>query len=107
MQKSAFKLRDTTALTKLEIGITRANANYALHIQGHISASDSQSMWKGMETVTSYNKRDVECPRNPCLPDDLNTFYACFEVSKTSPSPGLILLPGELPPSVSAEGSLL
>lgn len=86
----------TAVRKKLEASIKRAKANYSLKIQGHFSTNDPWTMWK-RKAVIAYDKRYVECPRDPSLTD------ACFEVSNTSPRTRLALPKGELPSSVSAE----
>ncbi len=70
---STFRISDTEALRaarrNLTKGIKRAKADYALKIQGHFSTNDPQSMWASIKSITDYNRRDTECPRDPSLPD--------------------------------------
>lgn len=70
---STFRISDTEVLRaarrNLTKGIKRAKADYALKIQGHFSTNDPQSMWASIKSITDYNRRDTECPRDPSLPD--------------------------------------
>lgn len=104
---SAFRKGDTEALRvarrNLSTGIKRAKADYALKIQGHFSTNDPQRMWDGIKSITDYKRGDTECSRDPSLPDALNTFYARFEASNSTPSTRLTVPPGEQPPSVTTE----
>ena len=59
-------------------------------------------MWRGIKCITDYNIRGAQCPRDPSLPDALNSFYARFNEPKTSPSNRLTPPPGEEPLSVTA-----
>ena len=39
-----------------------------------------------MQTITDYKgKQNSELPSDSSLPDELNSFYACFEASNTEP----------------------
>ncbi|KAF0037932.1 hypothetical protein F2P81_010806 [Scophthalmus maximus] len=68
---------------------------------GHFTTNDPRSMWKGIKTITDFNKRDAECPVDPSLPDALNTVYARFKAANNTPCSRLTLPPGELPLSVT------
>ena len=70
---AAFRSGDRLALRaakrKLTAGVKRAKAAYAQKIQGHFTSNNPRSMWRGLKCITNYNTRDVQCPRDPSLPD--------------------------------------
>ncbi len=72
---SAFRSDDAAVLRaarrKLTAGVKKAKAAYAEKIQGHFFLPTT--MWAGIKAITDYNSRDTECPRNPSLPDALNS----------------------------------
>ncbi len=102
---SAFRSDDAAALRaarrKLTAGVKRAKAAYSGKIQGHFLTNDPRSMWAGIKVITNYNSRDTECPRDPSLPDALNSFYARFEALNTSPITRLAFSSDVLLPSVN------
>ncbi|KAI3354475.1 hypothetical protein L3Q82_018983 [Scortum barcoo] len=52
-------------------------------VQGQ--SSNTRSMWAGLKTLTDYKKKISSAEvMSASLPDELNTFYACFE--STSPA---------------------
>jgi len=104
---SAFRSGDKVALRaarrELVDGIRNAKATYALRIQDHFYTNDPRSMWRGIKSITGYKGKDAECPLDPSLPDELNAFYARFDLSNSSKSTKLTIPPGETSISVSAE----
>lgn len=91
-----------TARRSLTAGIKRAKADYTTKIQRHFTSNDPRSMWWGIKCITDYNRKNVECPSDPSLPDALNSFYARFEATNNTTATRLISVPDDLPPSVTA-----
>ncbi len=102
---SAFRSDDAAVLRaarrKLTAGVKRVKAAYSEKIQGHFLTNYPRSMWAGIKVITNYNSRDTECPRDPSLPDALNSFYARFEALNTSPITRLAFSSYVLLPSVN------
>lgn len=59
----------------------KSQAAYALKIQGYVFTNDPWSMWVGIKSITDYNRRDTECPRDPSVPDAPNTFMLVLKPS--------------------------
>ncbi|TKS65680.1 hypothetical protein D9C73_028375 [Collichthys lucidus] len=102
---AAFRSGDRLALRatrrRLIAGVKRAKATYARRIEGHFTSNDPRSMWRDIKCITDYSTRDAQCPRDPSLPDALNTFYVRFDDPNTSPSTRLTPPPGKEPLSVT------
>lgn len=79
---AAITTSDTQSLREakrnMTVGITRAKASYAQKIQGHFSSTDPSSMWRGIKSITDYDKKGMECPRDPSFPNALNSFLKNF-----------------------------
>ncbi|KAI3376214.1 hypothetical protein L3Q82_016723, partial [Scortum barcoo] len=63
----------------------RKETQYRDKVESHYKGSNTRSMWAGLKTHTDY-KRKISGAEvmSASLPDELNTFYACFE--STSPA---------------------
>ena len=71
-------------------------------IQGHFLSNDPRSMWKGINSITDYNRKSAECPSDPSLPDAYNIFYARFESSNTSIIASFKISPDDSPLSITS-----
>ncbi len=82
----------------LEKEIRVAKRNYSGKLRNKFSSSDSASVWKGMEDITSYKTPPPSTLENQQLADDLNEFYFRFEktpftppATPLSPTPALLI----------------
>ncbi|KAL0153828.1 hypothetical protein M9458_050858 [Cirrhinus mrigala] len=84
-----------TARANLSRGIREAKRQYSRGISNHFKDSrDTQSLWRGIQTITDYKPPPQTCDSTISLLNELNTFFARFEVQnstsaqKTPPPPG-------------------
>ena len=87
---AAFKVRDSykKSCYALRRTIKQAKHQYRAKIESYYTGSDTSSdarrMWQGLQTITDYKgKHSRELHSDTSLPDELNHFYARFEVSNT------------------------
>ena len=74
-KKSCYALRRT---------IKQAKRQYRIKTESYYTSSDAHRMWQGLNTITDYKgKPRRELPSDASIPDELNSFYACFEASNT------------------------
>ena len=106
VRDAAFRAGDAEALRaarwSLTVGVKRAKSKYSKKIQGHFSSNDPHSMWRGIKSITDYNRKSAERPSDLSLPDALNIFYACFEVSNTSTIARFKISPDDSPLSLTS-----
>ena len=95
IRDAAFKAGDAEAFRA-------ARQSYAQKIRGHFLSDDPHSMWKGIKSITDYNRKRAECPSDPSLPDALNIFYARFEASNTSTIARFKISPDDSPLSITS-----
>ena len=82
---SAFRSGDkelyNSARSNLNLGIKEAKAEYKDKIEGHFLSNDSKRVWQGVQHMTNYkaSRRSAD-GGDPQLADELNSFYARFEV---------------------------
>ena len=89
IRKTAFKTGDTTEIKDARYNLRKvikaAKRDYGKKIEAQLSSNDPRRMWKGLHTITDF-KETSSCTADTSvsLPDELNSFYARFEVSQTS-----------------------
>ncbi|KAL0149686.1 hypothetical protein M9458_054969 [Cirrhinus mrigala] len=84
-----------TARANLSRGIREAKRQYSRGISHHFKDSrDTRSLWRGIQTITDHKLPPQTCDSTISLLNELNTFFARFEVQnsttaqKTPPPPG-------------------
>ncbi|KAL0175804.1 hypothetical protein M9458_028134 [Cirrhinus mrigala] len=84
-----------TARANLSRGIREAKRQYSRGISHHFKDSrDTRSLWRGIQTITDHKPPPQTCDSTISLLNELNTFFARFEVQnsttaqKTPPPPG-------------------
>ena len=84
---AAFKVRDSNLdayKESLQRTIKQAKRQYRTKIESYYAGSNARRMWQGLQAVTEYEgKHSRELPSDTSIPDELNYFYARFEVSNT------------------------
>ena len=87
---ATFKEQDCNpeAYTKTRYALRRtikqAKRQYRTKIESYYTGSDARQMWQGLQTIMDYKgKHSCKLPRDMCLPDELNSFYARFKASNT------------------------
>ena len=64
--------------------IKQAKRQYRTKIESYNIGSDARRRCQGLQTITDYKgKQSRELPSDTSLPDELNYFYARFEVNNT------------------------
>lgn len=102
----AFRTGDVvglrTARANLFRGIREARRKYYRRIVNCFSDSrDTQSLWRGIQTITDYKPPPQTCDSNISLLNELSAFFARFEVQnsttaqKTPPPPGDQVMTGD------------
>ena len=82
---AAFKEQDSTpeAYKKSRFALRRTIKQQNVNT-GDYTGSDARRKWQGLQTITDYKgKHSRELPSDTSLPDELNYFYARFEVNNT------------------------
>lgn len=85
---AAFKERDTNpdAYKKSCYDLRWAMKQATHQYRTKIVSSDACWMWQGLQTITYYKgKPSRELLSDASLPDELNAFYASFELSNPEP----------------------
>ncbi|KAL0161030.1 hypothetical protein M9458_044755, partial [Cirrhinus mrigala] len=84
-----------TARANLSRGIREAKRQYSRGISHRFKDSrDTRSLWRGIQTITDYKPPPQTCDSTISLLNELNSFFARFEVQnsttaqKTPPPPG-------------------
>ncbi|KAK3537688.1 hypothetical protein QTP70_017909 [Hemibagrus guttatus] len=66
----------------LRKAITEAKTQYREKLDSFYSTADAGRIWQGLQHITDYTTTTgTTISPSDILPDDLNTFYACFETS--------------------------
>ncbi|KAL0148027.1 hypothetical protein M9458_056642 [Cirrhinus mrigala] len=74
-----------TARANLSRGIREAKRQYSRGISHRFKDSrDTRSLWRGIQTITDYKPPPQTCDSTISLLNELNTFFARFEVQNTS-----------------------
>lgn len=72
---------------KLRRAVKAAKRRYRDKVEAQLCDRDSRSMWQGLRTITDYRGRThTSADADSSLVEDLNTFFARFEVSSASPN---------------------
>ncbi len=67
--------------------IKTAKRQYKDKIEAQFTTSNDRDMWQGLHNITDYKDRKHPATNTATsLPDELNAFYARFEVSGSSPT---------------------
>ncbi|KAK0141960.1 RNA-directed DNA polymerase from mobile element jockey [Merluccius polli] len=91
-RNAAFKAGDTAAYSVarkyLSRGIREAKRLYAQKLNSHfMSDKDPRRLWQGFQNLTDYKPLPLRtCHSDPSLPNELNDFYARFEVNSIIPA---------------------
>ncbi|KAK2920685.1 hypothetical protein Q8A73_000170 [Channa argus] len=90
----------------LRKAITAAKRQYREKLDSFYSTADSGRMWEGLQHITDYRTTTTNITTlKDSLPDDLNTFYICFEgpsyTAERGPTHTLTTQPSSPPPTVS------
>ncbi len=82
---SAFNSGYKQASYALRKTIKTAKRQYKGKIEAQFTTSNYRDMWQGLHNITDYKDRKHPATNtSTSLPDELNTFYARFEVSGSS-----------------------
>ena len=61
VRDAAFTAGDAEVLRaarrSITVGVKRTKSTYAPKIQGHFSSNDPHSMWRGIKSITDYNRK--------------------------------------------------
>ena len=82
---SAFRSKDKAlyniARANLDRGIKEAKAEYKGKIEDCFRSNDSRRVWQGVQHMTNFRANRLSADRdNPQLAEELNSFYARFEM---------------------------
>ncbi|KAL0148289.1 hypothetical protein M9458_056435, partial [Cirrhinus mrigala] len=89
-----LKARNVAFRTGDEASLKTARANLSRGIREAKRHRDTQSLWRGIQTITDHKPPPQTCDSTISLLNELNTFFARFEVQngttaqKTPPPPG-------------------
>lgn len=84
----AFRSRDlelySTARSNLKTGIKEAKAAYRRKVEGHFNEGDPRRVWQGIQRLTNFKvSKDPSPSTSSNLAEELNLFFARFEVNET------------------------
>lgn len=99
---AAFKTgdRDAYSLSRanLKRGIKAAKHNHKLRIEDKFNNHDPRRMWRGIHAITDYKpSNSIHSTSKSTLLDDLNVFYARFDLENTESPIKSKLPPDHLP----------
>ncbi|XP_039908517.1 uncharacterized protein LOC120747010 [Simochromis diagramma] len=81
--KNGLTLGDMTSYKAASYGLRKtvkaAKRRYKDNVESHFQHGDSRRIWDGLRKITDYKPSTVRCMK-PELADDLNAFFARFEV---------------------------
>lgn len=92
-RNSTFRSGDealyNTARTNLRRGIKHTREAYQRNIEIHLTDNNPRRVWQGIASTTNYKNNSSSVYADASLAEELNHFFACFEVSKpvTNPLP--------------------
>ncbi len=86
---SAFKSRNTDnrkqASYDLRRSIKATKRQYKNKVEEHFNNNNPRSMWQGINNITGFKGNKAATVNIAAsLPDELNSFYACFEADKNA-----------------------
>lgn len=89
MRNAAFRAGDEvglrTARVNLSRGIREAKRQYSRRIAHQFSDSrDTRSLWQGIQNITDYKPPPRTCDSNISLLNEVNAFFARFEIQNSS-----------------------
>lgn len=89
MRNAAFRAGDEvglrTARANLSRGIREAKRQYSRRIAHQFSDSrDTRSLWQGIQNITDYKPPPRTCDSNISLLNEVNAFFARFEIQNSS-----------------------
>ncbi|KAI4885725.1 hypothetical protein NFI96_026178, partial [Prochilodus magdalenae] len=74
-KKASYALRKTIRAAKRE---------YRAKVESQFNTTNTRSLWQGLNTITDFRRETPSVDHiSAALPDELNTFYARFEVNHT------------------------
>ena len=74
-KKASYALRKTIRAAKRE---------YRAKVESQFNTTNTRSLWQGLNTITDFRRETPSVDHiSAALPDQLNTFYARFEVNHT------------------------
>ena len=84
-RNTAFRSGNTelysAARAKLKRGITKAKQDYKTKIEDLLSNHNPRQMWQGIQKITNFRgQNDTAVDSSDQLPEELNTFFARFEI---------------------------
>ncbi len=84
-KEDAYKKGDKVLYKQAKYTLEKESAkrNYSEKLRNKLSSSDSTSVWKGLENITSYKTPSPSTVENQQLADYLNEFYCRFEKNHT------------------------
>ena len=90
VRNAAFRSGDreqySAARADLRRGIKKAKADYRRRIEDHLSENNPRQVWQGIQQLTNYSGRNTTTVNSSIsLAEKLNSFFARFETSRTSP----------------------
>ena len=77
----------STARANLKRGIREAKAYYRRRIEDHLSSNNSRQVWQGIQHLTNYRTNLGAAEGDPALAEQLNIFFARFEVTAPEMAP--------------------
>ena len=77
----------STARANLKRGIREAKADYRRRIEDHLSSNNSRQVWQGIQHLTNYRTNLGAAEGDPALAEQLNIFFARFEVTAPEMAP--------------------
>lgn len=77
-----------TARADLKRGIKEAKEAYKKIIEDHLTHNDPRRVWQGLQHITNYKGRtNSTASTDGALAEQLNRFFARFEVNTTTTTP--------------------
>lgn len=105
---SAFRSGDmelySSARSNLKRGIKRAKAAYAQKIEGHFTEGNPRRVWQGIRDLVNMNSSSASTTSTSTnLAEELNQFFARFEVREEEEDAPMLLPTDTLALTVSTE----
>lgn len=83
-RNTAFRSGDvalySSARANLKRGIRKAKLDYKRKIEDHLQSNNSRQVWSGVQHITNYRTNLNPVVSNASLAEELNHFFARFEV---------------------------
>ena len=95
----------STARSKLKRAIKEAKTAYGRRLEGHFNERDPWRVWQGIQQLTNSkgNRQLTTSSSSNLLAEELNHFFARFELSKAEPVPAAASSTDDLAFTVSTE----